>query len=535
MDDDNWPAGSSLSVPDTWALAYLGDVAPAPPNRAPTAVAPPDRALAPLVPTAVYLDGTESSDPDGDPLSFDWQQVSGPAVLLHGADISTSHFSALPVASQTELVFELVVSDGLLDSSPVPTTVRLFPVAQPPLPTPDPADAIPEFVIVAAPGNPTDVETGFGAVDEVYEAGTVEVPNGAYVDFLNHVAATDTNALYDLQMTSDPRGGILRSGAPGAYTYDTKPYMAMKPVNFVSWLDAARYVNWLENGKPAGPQDPTTTEKGSYDLTIPSPGQDTGREVGARYVLGSENEWFKAAYYDPGLSGYWIYPTTSNQVPTPSTATAMGSAANPGPETSNHGKGAIWNGLRGNVIGVGSTAAPSPYDTLDQGGNVEEWLETAEPTGTRVVRGGSYASDDLALLRNTRSAGSADFHGPELGFRVFRVDGSADPDWDVDGFSDGRDNCPVTPNSDQTPSVDDPDIGLACLCGDVDEDGSVKYDDGDLVREYLAGLIPSVPVPEKCQASPADSCDLLTSVIIHRTAAGLTPAPQQVCPAALGP
>ena len=27
--------------------------------------------------------------------------------------------------------------------------------------------------------------------------------------------------------------------------------MGNKPVNFVSWLDAARYVNWLENGMPS--------------------------------------------------------------------------------------------------------------------------------------------------------------------------------------------------------------------------------------------------------------------------------------------
>ena len=39
------------------------------------------------------------------------------------------------------------------------------------------------------------------------------------------------------------------------------------PVNLVSLYDAMRFVNWLENGQPDGPQDATTTEDGAYTIT----------------------------------------------------------------------------------------------------------------------------------------------------------------------------------------------------------------------------------------------------------------------------
>jgi len=42
--------------------------------------------------------------------------------------------------------------------------------------------------------------------------------------------------------------------------------MGNKPVIFVSWFSAARYCNWLHNGKPSGIQDVSTTEDGAYAL-----------------------------------------------------------------------------------------------------------------------------------------------------------------------------------------------------------------------------------------------------------------------------
>ena len=39
------------------------------------------------------------------------------------------------------------------------------------------------------------------------------------------------------------------------------------------------------------------------------------RNAGATYVIPSENEWYKAAYFNPSNGTYWTYPTQSNSTP----------------------------------------------------------------------------------------------------------------------------------------------------------------------------------------------------------------------------
>ena len=107
--------------------------------------------------------------------------------------------------------------------------------------------------------------TGYGSVAYDYRIGTTEVTNAQYVDFLNAVAATDPYGLYNTSMGSDTRGGITRSGSgtiPDPYIYSVKAdavgqgpggsdyAYADKPVVYVSWGDAARFSNWLNNGQP---------------------------------------------------------------------------------------------------------------------------------------------------------------------------------------------------------------------------------------------------------------------------------------------
>lgn len=80
-------------------------------NLAPVANAGPN--LSGSIGTTVTLDGTGSSDPDGDELVYTWQQLSGPAVtLIPNADGSQVSF----VVPQTDvpMSFLLTVSDGSL-------------------------------------------------------------------------------------------------------------------------------------------------------------------------------------------------------------------------------------------------------------------------------------------------------------------------------------------------------------------------------------------------------------------------------------
>lgn len=95
------------------------------PNHAPVADAGPSRYLAA---GNVTLDGTRSYDPDGaGPLTYQWRQISGPVVTFIGTNTSHPVVSVTTKTSVTKCVFELVVSDGNLISSPSSVTVTIVP------------------------------------------------------------------------------------------------------------------------------------------------------------------------------------------------------------------------------------------------------------------------------------------------------------------------------------------------------------------------------------------------------------------------
>jgi hypothetical protein len=74
----------------------------------------------------VTLVGSESYDPDDDPLFYSWTQTSGTTVELIGADKAKPSFVApLVGAGGDNLVFQLVVNDGALSSDPKNVTVTV--------------------------------------------------------------------------------------------------------------------------------------------------------------------------------------------------------------------------------------------------------------------------------------------------------------------------------------------------------------------------------------------------------------------------
>ena len=126
---------------------------------------------------------------------------------------------------------------------------------------------------------------------------------------------------------------------------------------------------------------------------------------------------------------------------------------------------------------------------------------------------------------------------------------SAESDWEIfiatpsgdadgDGVLNASDNCPLEPNALQEDGgglgVPEPDqIGDACQCGDVDDDGQVRSSDVSTLRAQLANLIAAVPAPEKCGVlAGAVGCGVADLVVMRRVLAGREPALEQVCPAA---
>ncbi len=281
-----------------------------------------------------------------------------------------------------------------------------------------------DYVPVGNPANPADPATGYGAVPYSYQMGTYEVTNSQYAEFLNAVAKTDTYGLYNANMSTAVRGGIVRSGLAGSYVYTVKANMEDKPVNYTNAYDAARFANWLHHAQPTGLQTTATTEGGAYSLT-----GNTGsivRNSSATVWIPTENEWYKAAYYDPtaGAGGgdhYWNYPTGSDLQPTLATSDETGLVTNPGDNVANYDKGVIWNGQVGHVITVGSAGSTSYYGTFDQGGNLWEWNE-AIVDSLQGIRGGSWTLTSADVLVATNRIGlHPTSDSPVTGFRVATV------------------------------------------------------------------------------------------------------------------
>lgn len=79
-------------------------------NRAPVAAAGPAQAAAEG--DAIVLDGSQSSDPDGDSLAYAWSQTAGTAVALSDPAAATAYATApAPAGGAEDLVFELTVTD----------------------------------------------------------------------------------------------------------------------------------------------------------------------------------------------------------------------------------------------------------------------------------------------------------------------------------------------------------------------------------------------------------------------------------------
>ena len=287
-----------------------------------------------------------------------------------------------------------------------------------------------DFVTVGDAGNPADVN-GFGRVDYEYMIGRYEITIEQYCVFLNHVAKRDPYGLYKEKMTNDSSiVAIERFGADGSYTYhvigeapadDGNAAVMLdprRPIGCVSWTSAARFCNWLHNGQGDG-----STETGAYALNGMRD-QRVPREKNARFFLPNEDEWYKAAYYDPAAAvggGYWAFATRSNESPRRWKALEKPQFDRGSLELSNI---ANW----GSAHGSWDTLAPvdmfpnatSTYGCHCMSGNVAEWVE---PKGNfshshGITRGGFWWEG--ASLPNSayRVRGLVEKANRQFGFRI---------------------------------------------------------------------------------------------------------------------
>jgi formylglycine-generating enzyme len=287
-----------------------------------------------------------------------------------------------------------------------------------------------QFVTVGDPGNAPDPATGnlYGAVPYTFQMGKYDVTLAQYCHFLNAVAAvSDPYGLWSSYMATDYPNywgvniGISRSGTEGNYAYTVMGTGYDMPVFDVSWGNAARFCNWLQNGQPTGAEGTGTTESGAYTLngttSITDPIAVT-RNAGATYFIPTENEWYKAAYYKGNgtASGYWTYVTVSNSTP----SNVLSATGTNNANYYNDGYTDPTNYLTPVGYFAGS---PGPYGTYDMGGDIWQWNE-ADFYGdgsARGVRGGSFVDNSLDLTSAYPGYVTPTYENFYIGFRVASV------------------------------------------------------------------------------------------------------------------
>jgi formylglycine-generating enzyme required for sulfatase activity len=251
-----------------------------------------------------------------------------------------------------------------------------------------------DFVNIGNTGNAADTTT-YGAVPYEYRMGKNEISQDA----------------------------IDNAAASGMANVTAGPWTGNQPAATINWYEAAAFVNFLNT---------STGNTAAYDLAWngsawsmnlwsseqawTAGGTNLYRNKDAYYFLPSENEWYKAAYYNAAGTNYFLYPTASSSAPT-----AVASGTNAGT--------AVYNSVVSVPAIVDSAGGLSPYGTMGQGGNVFEWTESAfagtnsSSSEGRAIRGGYWLDPEGSLRSSGRGYGDGDptIELDVIGFRVASV------------------------------------------------------------------------------------------------------------------
>jgi formylglycine-generating enzyme required for sulfatase activity len=227
-----------------------------------------------------------------------------------------------------------------------------------------------DFVSIGNAGNVAD-PPGYGAVNSNYRIGKYEVTANQW-QIINTAA------------------GIGDSGT----------WSNNQPVASISWYDAARFCNYLTSGnKNFGAYLLGTNGSITVDRTAAI------STYGTVYVIPTEDEWYKAAYFKPDDSGYSMYANGTN------TALIAGLDSN-----YDNAIGTPWN------VGNGTQEQNGTFDMM---GNVWEWNETICVNWSGSGRGlrGSAFNDYGGNIPSGYGSymGSPSIEYGDLGFRVASI------------------------------------------------------------------------------------------------------------------
>ena len=238
-----------------------------------------------------------------------------------------------------------------------------------------------EWRTIGAPGNAPALPSQFpflaepnGQVNYEFRLTRTEVTNTQWLEFVDVYSRLHPEPIVINDIAFSGPHNYYTTNNPDNFGWFTEPGGENDPVR-MSWFYAARFCNWLHNGKV---NQAWAFESGAYTMSgyqqLPD-GSWTGqwtRSPGAIFWIPSVDEWCKGMYYDPnkngpGQAGYWLYPNSSDTVP------IGGPPGMPGVQTSAGDWSAPWPGF----VPVGSyPQSQSPWGLLDGSGGVSEYIES---------------------------------------------------------------------------------------------------------------------------------------------------------------
>jgi hypothetical protein len=208
----------------------------------------------------------------------------------------------------------------------------------------------------------------YGAVGYVYRIRITEVSLGEWMEFVAaympfYIARTG-NFVGEAGLTGDRIQTPFGEPRLVSWAHPDEPAD-------MSWEYAARYCNWLHNGKV---EEEWAFESGVYDTTtFVFEGRRAFHQIeptpGALFWMPTRDEWIKAAHYDPdrygpGREGYWTYPNRSSRRPIGGLLPEDGGERNAGPSFA----------ADPFPLAVGSFPDQrSPWGLLDCAGGMGEW------------------------------------------------------------------------------------------------------------------------------------------------------------------